>query len=263
MFDLTGMTALVTGASGGIGSAIAQGAGGAGRAARRVGLAMPRSSRRFAPSSAAIMSRCACNLVRRRGGRRAGAAGGRGARPARHPGQQCRRHPRQSGDADEGRGMVRRDPGQPRGRLPPRPRGAEADDAGAASAGSSRSPRWSARPAIPARPIMPRPRPGWSACRRRWRRRWRAAASPSTASRPGFIRSAMTDVLPEAQKQALLGRIPVGELGDGERHRRGRRLSRQPRGRLRHRPDAARERRHGDDLSAAPSPLAICAGASG
>ena len=33
---------------------------------------------------------------------------------------------------------------------------------------------------------------------------------------PGFIRSAMTDVLPEAQKQALLGRIPVGDLGTGE-----------------------------------------------
>ncbi len=32
---------------------------------------------------------------------------------------------------------------------------------------------------------------------------------------PGFIRSAMTDVLPEAQKEALLGRIPAGDLGDG------------------------------------------------
>ena len=33
---------------------------------------------------------------------------------------------------------------------------------------------------------------------------------------PGFIRSAMTDVLPDAQKQALLGRIPAGDLGNGE-----------------------------------------------
>jgi 3-oxoacyl-[acyl-carrier protein] reductase len=33
---------------------------------------------------------------------------------------------------------------------------------------------------------------------------------------PGFIRSAMTDVLPEAQKEALLGRIPLGDLGAGE-----------------------------------------------
>ena len=33
---------------------------------------------------------------------------------------------------------------------------------------------------------------------------------------PGFIRSAMTDVLPDAQKSALLGRIPAGDLGTGE-----------------------------------------------
>jgi 3-oxoacyl-[acyl-carrier protein] reductase len=32
---------------------------------------------------------------------------------------------------------------------------------------------------------------------------------------PGFIRSAMTDVLPDAQKTALLSRIPAGDLGDG------------------------------------------------
>lgn len=32
---------------------------------------------------------------------------------------------------------------------------------------------------------------------------------------PGFIQSAMTDVLPEGQKEALLGRIPVGALGQG------------------------------------------------
>ena len=32
---------------------------------------------------------------------------------------------------------------------------------------------------------------------------------------PGFIASPMTDVLPEAQKEALLGRIPVGKLGEG------------------------------------------------
>ena len=33
---------------------------------------------------------------------------------------------------------------------------------------------------------------------------------------PGFMRSAMTDVLPEAQKAALLGKIPAGHLGKGE-----------------------------------------------
>lgn len=33
---------------------------------------------------------------------------------------------------------------------------------------------------------------------------------------PGFIRSSMTDALPEAQKDSLLGRIPAGKLGEGE-----------------------------------------------
>jgi 3-oxoacyl-[acyl-carrier protein] reductase len=32
---------------------------------------------------------------------------------------------------------------------------------------------------------------------------------------PGFIESPMTDVLPEAQKTALLGQIPSGRLGQG------------------------------------------------
>ncbi|HEX8668406.1 MAG TPA: 3-oxoacyl-[acyl-carrier-protein] reductase [Allosphingosinicella sp.] len=32
---------------------------------------------------------------------------------------------------------------------------------------------------------------------------------------PGFIRSAMTDALPDAQKEALTGRIPAGRLGEG------------------------------------------------
>jgi 3-oxoacyl-[acyl-carrier protein] reductase len=32
---------------------------------------------------------------------------------------------------------------------------------------------------------------------------------------PGFIRSAMTDALPEAQREALLGKIPSGRLGEG------------------------------------------------
>jgi 3-oxoacyl-[acyl-carrier protein] reductase len=33
---------------------------------------------------------------------------------------------------------------------------------------------------------------------------------------PGFITSPMTDSLPDAQKEALLGKIPVGKLGAGE-----------------------------------------------
>ena len=32
---------------------------------------------------------------------------------------------------------------------------------------------------------------------------------------PGFISSPMTDVLPDAQKESLLGSIPAGKLGEG------------------------------------------------
>ncbi|WP_267386712.1 3-oxoacyl-[acyl-carrier-protein] reductase [Sphingomonas sp. GC_Shp_3] len=32
---------------------------------------------------------------------------------------------------------------------------------------------------------------------------------------PGFIRTAMTDVLPDAQKEALNGKIPAGRMGEG------------------------------------------------
>lgn len=33
---------------------------------------------------------------------------------------------------------------------------------------------------------------------------------------PGFIRSAMTDELPDAQKETLMARIPAGKLGEGD-----------------------------------------------
>ena len=65
---------------------------------------------------------------------------------------------------------------------------------------------------------------------------------------PGFIESPMTDALTEQQKTAILGDIPAGRLGVGRGRRGGLRLSGQRRGGLRHRPDPARERRHGDDL---------------
>jgi 3-oxoacyl-[acyl-carrier protein] reductase len=33
---------------------------------------------------------------------------------------------------------------------------------------------------------------------------------------PGFIRTAMTEILPDAQKEALNARIPMGRMGEGE-----------------------------------------------
>ena len=85
------------------------GAGGAGRAARGFRV-QRREARSLSRRARRRPCRAALRSFRRRRRRRAGAAGGRGARAARHPGQQCRRHPRQSRHADEGRGMVRRDP---------------------------------------------------------------------------------------------------------------------------------------------------------
>ena len=37
-----------------------------------------------------------------------------------------------------------------------------------------------------------------------------------TTITPGFIRTAMTEVLPDAQKEALNARIPMGRMGEGE-----------------------------------------------
>ena len=33
---------------------------------------------------------------------------------------------------------------------------------------------------------------------------------------PGFIRTAMTDALPDAQKEAWASKIPMGRMGEGE-----------------------------------------------
>ena len=73
---------------------------------------------------------------------------------------------------------------------------------------------------------------------------------------PGFMTSAMTDALNEQQRDGILSRIPMGAMGSGDDigaawsiWRRG--------GRLRHRPDAAREWRDGDAVSAARSTLSL------
>ena len=66
---------------------------------------------------------------------------------------------------------------------------------------------------------------------------------------PGFIDTPMTDALTDDQKKAILGRVPAGRLGTPDEIARGVRLSGQRRGGLRHRPDPARQRRHGDDLT--------------
>ena len=74
---------------------------------------------------------------------------------------------------------------------------------------------------------------------------------------PGFIASPMTDALNDKQREAILATVPMGRLGAARRHRRGGGLSGERRGRLRHRPDAAREWRNGNDLRALASRSAL------
>ena len=108
-----------------------QGAGGAGRAAGGVGQ-QRRQAGELPLGARRRPCRVALQPVRRRRGRPARAAGGRGAgRQARHPRQQCRHHPRQPFDADEGRGIRGGHPGQPGSRLPADARRRQADDEGA------------------------------------------------------------------------------------------------------------------------------------
>ena len=65
---------------------------------------------------------------------------------------------------------------------------------------------------------------------------------------PGFIATPMTDKLNDKQREAIMHMVPAGRLGTPRRRRRGGGLSRLRRGVLCHRPDAACEWRNGDDL---------------
>ena len=105
MFDLTGRKALVTGATGGIGGAIARGAARAGRDGHALRHARARRSTRSPASSASASMSSTGNLADKASVEALVPGGGSRDGRARHPGQQCRRHPRQPLHAHEGRGV--------------------------------------------------------------------------------------------------------------------------------------------------------------
>ena len=103
-------------------------------------------------------------------------------------------------------------------------------------------------PAIPGRPTTRPPRPGLIGLSK--------ALAAEVASRnitvncvaPGFIESPMTDALEREAARGDPRDVPTGRLGTGAEIARGRRLPRLRRGGLRDRPDAPRQRRHGHVL---------------
>ena len=128
MFDLTDKTALVTGATGGIGAAIARALHGQGAT-----VAISGTRREVLEALAARAERSrACVAVRSgRQSRSRGSGAGRRREDAeaRYPGRQCRGHQRQSVCAIEGRRLGSGDRGQSDRDLPPDPRRGDAHDA--------------------------------------------------------------------------------------------------------------------------------------
>ena len=68
---------------------------------------------------------------------------------------------------------------------------------------------------------------------------------------PGFVLTELTQDLPDALKDEITARTPLGRFGETDRDRRRRRVPRQRRGRLHHRAGPRRRRRPGDDVASA------------
>ncbi len=91
---------------------------------------------------------------------------------------------------------------------------------------SSTSVPWSAPWAMPGKPTMPRRRPAWEGFTRALAREVGSRAITVNAVAPGFIDTDMTRELPEAQREALLEPDSAGSPGAGGRDRQGGRLPR-------------------------------------
>ena len=214
MFDLTGMTALVTGASGGIGSAIAEAL-----AAQGARLAVSGSNVEKLEAFRGRARRRSCRArlqsLRCRRGRRAGAEAVGGA----------------GGKLD----ILVNNAGVTRDNLAMRMKDEDWRDVIRINLEAAfRLARAALRPMMRARHgriisitsvVGATGNPGQAnyAASKAGLVGMSKALAQEVASRgitvnciaPGFIASAMTDALPEAQKEALLGRIPAGRLGEG------------------------------------------------
>ena len=66
---------------------------------------------------------------------------------------------------------------------------------------------------IRGRATMPRPRRAWLVCPNHWPMRWQAG-DHSNAVAPGFITTAMTYKLNDDQKSGILQQVPAGRMGE-------------------------------------------------
>ena len=76
---------------------------------------------------------------------------------------------------------------------------------------------------------------------------------------PGFIATAMTEALNDEQKARIDAQIPAGRMGTAEEIAAAALYLASRGGGLRDRADAARQRRHGDDLRPGGEPGGACA----
>ena len=214
MFELSGKAALVTGASGGIGGAIA-------RALHGAGATVALSGTRLAPleALAAELGERArvlpCDLVGRGGGRGVAEGGGGGDGRGRHPGQQRRDHPGPAVHADVGRRLGDGARGQPDERDAAVARRAQGHDEGALGADRQRElgRRGDRQPGAGELCGVKAAVIGMS-----------KSLAAEVASRgitvncvaPGFIATAMTEALTDEQKARIAGQIPAGRMGTPE-----------------------------------------------
>ena len=248
MFDLTDRTALVTGATGGIGAAIA-------RAMHAKGAVVAISGRRgdmldaLAGQLGGRVHVLPCDIAGKDRRRRPGPGRREGDGSRRYPRQQCRHHPRpvfmrmKDEDWDQVlavdltaafrlaraavRGMMRRRFGRIIGIASVVGVTGNAGQANYAAA-----------------------KAGMIAMTKSLAQEVASRGVTVNAIAPGFIETAMTDALTDKQKESILARVPAGRLGDTRRHRRGGALSRLQRGRLCDRANPPYQRRNGNDLSA-------------